>query len=583
MFSLVLAPRPAQAQGSWYGFPCDSQGNPLPNNTYNNGFYTLYGPQSGTASNTYPLPMINAALAYPSLYGDYLYAATPSSYSGLGLSPHAVSVPGTANFPNDRVGAETPGFAFAGNYGGNGEGSYSVDAAHGGSRSGPIIGSVTADLSGQLVGYFKMYWSGPGPQPASAPFLVSTSLYAQAGVSYGNGRVSSGLSASAWATDGLFNERASASAGDGATSGGVSQVSGYHLVRAAVDPVTNIAEVYVNGVTHWSLSNMAPYATAGAAWASGGSLVQAGAIPDNRDVTISSNFPSPTYSKGTVDASHPTGQWANVRSSNGSMSDDTITPDASGTSAIYYPNYTGWGKNSTYNWTASLIPASGKPMTSTGVFNSTALFGNVTIPNFTGTYYNPPAADGSSDTISLSLKDGQDGAVGANTYTIHFHAPITNWKRLTIVRHPVALVKGTVNSPHPDWTYLMTIDNLSSQNLTQSITSAVSVSVTETTTMTGQQTLGAPSVAAFQANEGITNGKTYTYTYTTQSTFTYTTQSTFTGGPQALTQFYAAMSYEDRSGTCDIYAANGFQGTTTWFGRWSSGAVSSGSIEYPPQ
>ena len=282
----MLAPRPAQAQGSWYGFPCDSQGNPLPNNTYNNGFYTLYGPQSGTASNTYPLPMINAALAYPSLYGDYLYAATPSSYSGLGLSPHAVSVPGTANFPNDRVGAETPGFAFAGNYGGNGEGSYSVDAAHGGSRSGPIIGSVTADLSGQLVGYFKMYWSGSGTPTAYADFLVSTSLYAQASVSYGGSQLPSGLSASATASDGAFNETASASAGSGASSGGVPQVSGRHLVQAAVDPKTGIAEVYVTGKTHWVLSNMVPYATGGATWASGGSLVEAGAIPDSREITL---------------------------------------------------------------------------------------------------------------------------------------------------------------------------------------------------------------------------------------------------------------------------------------------------------
>jgi len=64
--SLLLAPRPAQAQGggSWGGRPCDAQGKELSTNTYNNGFYTLYGPQSGTISHTYPPAMINAALGY---------------------------------------------------------------------------------------------------------------------------------------------------------------------------------------------------------------------------------------------------------------------------------------------------------------------------------------------------------------------------------------------------------------------------------------------------------------------------------------------------------------------------------------
>ena len=86
--SLLLVPLPAQAQGGghWGGLPCDAQGKELPTNTYNNGFYSLYGPQSGTASNTYPVPMIIAALAYPSLYGDYLGAASPSSYGWLGIS-----------------------------------------------------------------------------------------------------------------------------------------------------------------------------------------------------------------------------------------------------------------------------------------------------------------------------------------------------------------------------------------------------------------------------------------------------------------------------------------------------------------
>ena len=210
----------------------------------------------------------------------------------MGVSPLSVSFSDSYGRPNDRVGVYTPDFAYADNSGSGGEGSYSIDAAHGGPSSGPVIGSVTGDMSGTLLCYFHMYWSGPGPQPGYATFLVNTSLYAEASVSYEGSQLPGGLSATATATDGELNETASASAGSGASSGGVPTVSGYHLVRAAVDPNTGVAEVYVSGTTHWALSNMVPYqatppyASYGAATAYGGSLVQAGAIPDSRDLTI---------------------------------------------------------------------------------------------------------------------------------------------------------------------------------------------------------------------------------------------------------------------------------------------------------
>jgi len=437
LLSLLLAPRPAQAQGGghWGGFPCDAQGNSLPTNTYNNGFYSLYGPQSGTASNTYPVPMINAALAYPSLYGDYLGAAEPSSYEGLGISPQAVSVLGTPNRPNDRVGASTPGFASAENYGYNGEGSYSIDAAHGGPSSGPINGTVTADFSGTLLCYFHMYWSGPGPQPASADFLVSTQLYAQAKVlECESADAIGGLSATAKVTVDAFKETASASVVAGVSSDGVPTVNGFHLVRAAVDPSTGIAEVYVMGTTHWVLSNMVPYATAGRAIIAGGSLVRAGAIPDSRDVMITSNLSTPSNPTYYTDPiTHL--KVANVRQPDGSMTDDITAPPLTvaglsppaGTSATYSGVLSGtWGQNSTYQWSCTLTsPTAFSSLPISGTFNSTAFLGNntQTIPSFSGTYYNPPASDGKSDTVTLKITDGVDGSVAANTYTVRFHHP----------------------------------------------------------------------------------------------------------------------------------------------------------------
>ena len=91
--------------------------------------------------------------------------------------------------------------------------------------------------------------------------------------------------------------------------------------------------------------------------------------------------------------------------------------------------------------------------------------------------------------------------------------------------------------------------------------------------MTGQQSLGPAAIAAFQVNESIAIGQTFSYTYTTQITYT--------GAAHTFTQFYGAMAYEDRYGTCDIYGSSGYQGKTAWTGRWTAGLTSPGSLEWP--
>jgi len=251
------------------------------------------------------------------------------------VSSSAASGTDSPSHPNDRVGVYTPDFAYALNCGYNGEGSYSIDAAHGGPSSGSVNGTVTADLSGTLLCYFHMYWSGPGPQPASADFLVSTQLYAQAGVlECESADAIGGLSATATVTVDAFKETASASVVAGVSSGGVPTVNGFHLVRAAVEPNTGIAEVYVMGTTHWVLSNMVPYATAGKAIIAGGSLVRAGAIPDSRDLTISATVDATNKKVPLLDANGNQTSDANgdpnytsapnTRDSNGTMYGDTI-------------------------------------------------------------------------------------------------------------------------------------------------------------------------------------------------------------------------------------------------------------------
>ena len=164
---------------------------------------------------------------------------------------------------------------------------------------------------------------------------------------------------------------------------------------------------------------------------------------DNRSVYITSNFPSPTYRKGAVDALHQTGRWENNRVSNGSLIDDTVVPGADGTHAIYTPNYHpgSWGNDSTYGWQASLPNSNQQTLSEAGTFNSTSSSGSQTIPTFEGVYHHPPVSDGNSDTITLSLQDGVDGATAANFYTIRFHDPVpsSGWLRdpNSPVIHPI--------------------------------------------------------------------------------------------------------------------------------------------------
>ncbi len=374
---------------NWNGQPCDAQGNLLNSQSDGSDFYDLTGPQSGTVSNTYPPFMVSAALAYPSLYGDYLYAANPTGATQLGASSASISFPSTVSSPNNRVGVYTPGFASAFNYGGNGEGSYSIDAAHGGPSSGPINGSVTTDMSGQLVLYFKMHWYGSGPAPTFVDFLVSTWVYAQASADYESTQQTSGLSVKATATIDAFKETASASTGGRASSAG-----GLHLVRAAVDPNTGIAEVYVNGTAHWVISNTVPYRVRnpsvalgdhgdytyiGPAVAYGGSFVRAGAKQDSRDLTISAGV-DVTNTKQvllsgagvvSIDANGDQNffQTPNTRTPDGTMHGDTIytyvghhdgAQDAFNTNWIYFtPNYSGnwhYKAGTTHNGNSIVVP-----------------------------------------------------------------------------------------------------------------------------------------------------------------------------------------------------------------------------------
>ncbi len=271
-FSLfALTPQTAYAQAlppGWAAIPCDAKGVPLTYVPQVAGFNEMKGTESWTITNTYPPDLMTAALAAPSNYSSFLnsiypliyltpqfpYTTNDVRYGGIGSSNSS------GNPLSDSVSNSysDPALVWY----------YAINPYGPGSHSGTINGSVTVDMTGQLVYYFKIAWQGRGaqsPLPSSLSLLLWTNVFASASVSSGAAPPKTDLWAQAWATDGSpFSEMATAGVGvkaDGTavTAPGPARVTGYHLVRAGIDPATAIAQVYVNGQTKWQSADTVPY------------------------------------------------------------------------------------------------------------------------------------------------------------------------------------------------------------------------------------------------------------------------------------------------------------------------------------
>ena len=312
----LLAAHPAAAQdpSGWYPVPCDANGKPLSSPSQDaQQFYLMNGTEDWTLTNTYPADLIAAAKDNPSAYAKYLQAFVPYDQpdSMLGF-PVFAGLGSAANGSNHTflVGASNIDYLYGG-----GDWYYSVNT-DGASSTGLINGAVSADLSGQLVFYFKMSRSPfassdpTTPPPDHINLLLKSQVGAYASISLDPGaQTTTGVWAQATASDGLpFGETATAGAGvddHGLPVGSVgpSLVRGYHLVRAAVDPVTRIATVFLNGSTHWVAGATLPYGvltspypeypwyvsgqqTNGPASARANGYIEAGVKQDNREASL---------------------------------------------------------------------------------------------------------------------------------------------------------------------------------------------------------------------------------------------------------------------------------------------------------
>ncbi len=346
-FSLLPTAYAQTRPGRWVAGPCDANGQSLPYaSPDSNGFYEMNGTEQWIIKQTYfPDSVIDSLKANPDSSRDYLSAAYPLEYL---LEPYA-----SASIRYGGIGSRSssgsPLGASAQNFYGPQSPRWWYSASPYG--SGSLNGSVTVDVLGQLVSYFKVDWydgyGGSAPADAVVPDYINlwlkTDIGASADVSFGSSGMTSGLSATATATDGApFGEMATASAGDADAAPGPVRVLGSHLVRAAVDPSTRIAEVYLNGETTWNAVNTIPYGevvhpyadypsyvtggrvTNGQTGASSGGYITARVKQDNRGVALSSPIED-SYYKGVYDVPHGTDRYLHLRdSATGNIAVDSV-------------------------------------------------------------------------------------------------------------------------------------------------------------------------------------------------------------------------------------------------------------------
>ncbi len=272
---------------------------------------------------------------------------------------------------------------------------------------------------------------------------------------------------------------------------------------------------------------------------------------DNREVNISSSL-DPTYYRGTDSNGNPV-PVQNIRQPDGTMYGDTVEPPAGGIiqqgfSVDYQATPGGsWSQNSQYGWTSSLTGAA-----DSGTFNPDSINDLVPI------YFNPPAADGTSDHIYIHLFDAADGTDATNNYYMRFHAPVpqNEWVQTNHLIHPLP----TGGVPYPitnpgEWHIVGPYNNRTS--VTDSVTYTESTNVSASITGSIAAVLPAGEEAdAFLANMGITLG----LTSSSGSSQSYTAQIP----PYSAVDIEWGPGIDEYDGNCGVYGDHGFMGVYDW-------------------
>ena len=224
-------------------------------------------------------------------------------------------------------------------------------------------------------------------------------------------------------------------AGDAGAAPNSLSSTGYHVVTAAVDPATKIAEVYLNGVTHAVVSDYVqfgqflppgppPFAkvTNGIATGNVSSSVTASVKMDDRGVRIISKNGT-TYHKGVAGQPAP-----NAPDGSGTLTDDMLKPTSGKPRATaQFGSISGyWGRGSGFKWSQQ-ITGDAQYMTATISGTISGALPSAITPDYDVAYnYSGATSFPIGSHVSLAVKDGVDNAVAGADYYINFHNEYEN-------------------------------------------------------------------------------------------------------------------------------------------------------------
>lgn len=503
MFLFALSTLPAHAQygyggyggyeTGWQAIPCNPDGS-TPVNT-SSGYYgygrfmPLTGTQSGTASNTYPQAMKDAAKNGYSYLLDAFGPSDETQFPYLPAPPATVPAKIFDGYRSqDGIGFATPySSTGAGNsnplalgeyyqYHSHSVGTYPAMDGQGNLVrdqnnipvvGGSINGSVSADVTGRLWGFYKVYYGYSGydgftlvppdndPMPDHINLLLQTNVtaYASAGKpADAAGKVTSKATASIP----FFGETISQTAdGDNPFLQFSQSITGRHLVRSAVAPLspfTGIATVYVDGEVHTQASNGVAYDqkrtmdyeggtqtfdTQNPAGAGTWSFVTAGVKQDPRDIWISSGIEDSYYKGKTPPDGLPdeSDRYAHIRAAGGAMTVDTIITHINDLNTG--PHYMGYGNfdantpgfswPTNYDWSLAGAGKPGLTVTAAMIHSPDNQYGVRSLPvdlDFGKDWGS--SATFKTTLITLTATDGYgtDHLQASNTYTVNWHLPV---------------------------------------------------------------------------------------------------------------------------------------------------------------
>jgi len=451
------------SSGGWV--PSDSHGTPLTpgmQGTNSDGSANLLpSGKPPKKTNTYPIQDGDPAWWFGAYSPNDCVTSDPYYYyNGLFLSSTA------NNTTRDNYGA------LAASYDLN---NYNFDRADNLTLPPDLTGSVHADNTDTLTAYFV--WTGdPSHIPAHQDFLLRTSLSATAGVSFGNGGATSGLSATGEGM--LEGDTVTATAGDAGNDHPAPHTKAV-LVRAT--PTGNLITLSRSAGVSVDTSNSLPYSTwvdspappnasgpgtyyyigppsNGQTSATASANASATANTDSRGVTINCPDVEASYYKWAYDSQHGTDRYQHIPQASGNSVDSVVfqqNDPSTGQHFVaghtYYSNPSGF-MSPVFNWKISGDGTADSDTSANLSPSPTNPYGLANLPanlDFGATW---DTTQTKTSQFTVDVKDS-DGADASDTYTVTWHATAEKFRVLSYQKDVPRLVGSlqsiTVNASVP--------------------------------------------------------------------------------------------------------------------------------------